>query len=344
MQTVERRKMDSVLLAFRKIRQKSHLGLADFARAVVEQLKFICDYSGCAILLVEGGLARTIAHEGITGHDMGIDIRIDMATLGALREHQEGLQKSEDNAQDLYGFIPAGRDAKSLICAPIMQSESVAGIIYVDSRTENAFDKEDLYCVDLMAEELSLAIQRSLIEARVGELSKMDALMGCFNRGALEEDLKTEIARSRRYEKKFSLFSLDIDRVATEENCPDKEKEQVLKTWLVRILRRNIRNIDRTYFYEDNKFVVLLPETDKIETITVVSRLIEVLRQTTFQDQSGLIPSRKVTISVGISGYPDDGNSISELLNSAEASLVQARTRGGNRLCVCGEGMAKVEA
>jgi diguanylate cyclase (GGDEF)-like protein len=338
MQMPGRRKMDMVLAAFREIRQNRHLDLMEFAQCILQQLKPICEPSGCSITLIEGGKARTIAQEGMSGHACGIEIRVDTSALGVLRNQQEGLQANDVSNSPLSGLMPAGREVGSALCVPVMQGEVVVGLVYLDSVNEDAFDQEDLCCADLMAEELSLALQRSLIAARVSEISKLDSLVGCLSRTALEQDLKTEIARSKRYEKKFSLFFLEIDSLSGDKDASDVKNDQLLRSYLAKIFRRNLRNIDRIYYYENFQFVVMLPETDKIETITVASRLIEIARQGPAEDFEGIDRDRRTTVSIGISGYPDDGNSNGDLLVAAQDALRQAKTEGVNRLCVHGEG------
>jgi len=343
MQLAGRRKMDMVLSVFREIRQHRHLEMLEFAERIVQQIKTVCEPSGCAIMLIEGGKAKYIAHDGMSGHDCGIEIRVDTAALGALRNQQEGLMANHTDDSPLMGLTPAGREAKSTLCVPVMQNDVVVGLLYLDSQNSDAFDWEDLCCVDLMAEEMSLALQRSLIEARVSKLTKMDAMVGCFNRAALEEDLKIEVARSKRYQKQFSLFFLEIDQAADDEDAPDVKTGEVLRSYLVGIFRKNLRNIDRIYYYENRQFVIMLPETDKVEAITVASRLIDVVRQKPLQDIDGVLANERATVSIGISGYTDDGNSNGELLIAAQEALKQAKVEGGNRLCVHGEGSAPVE-
>jgi diguanylate cyclase (GGDEF)-like protein len=242
----------------------------------------------------------------------------------------------------LAGIVPAGRETQAMLCAPVIQSDVVVGLIYMDSDDRDSFDWEDLCCADLMAEELSLAMQRSLIQARVNKLSKMDSLAGCFNRSALDEDLKNEIARSKRYQKQISFFLLEIDSSEALKDDSNEKVTDLLRSYLVGVFRRNIRNIDRIYSYEDKKFVVILPETDKIEAITVASRLIEMVRKKPPLDPDGLLTSQKVTISIGVCGYPEDGNSNGELMNAAMEALRQAESEGGNRLSVHGEGVTPV--
>ncbi len=340
MQMTGRRKMDMVLSAFREIRQNRHLDLLDFANCILQQLQSVCEPTGGAIMLIEGGKAKTIAHEGMSGHACGIEIRVDTAALGALRNTQEGISGNHLDGGPLSGIMPAGREAKSALCVPVMQGEVVVGLIYLDSQDEDAFDQEDRCCIDLMAEELSLSLQRSLIEARVSTLSKMDSMVGCFNRSALEEDLKTEIARSKRYKKQFALFFVEIDLAGENTDESDVETEKMLRSYLAGTIRRNIRNIDRIYYYEEKKFVIMLPETDKVEAITVASRLIEMVRQRPRQELGGALNGRRTSVSIGISGYPDDGNSNGELLIAAQNALRKAQKEGGDRLCVYGEGVA----
>ena len=82
----------------------------------------------------------------------------------------------------------------SLICTPVILSGEVKGIIHLDAAKKSAFDEKDLEFAKLLAKEISIAMERSLIYSQVKDISTRDGLIGCFNRGKFEVDIVADIA------------------------------------------------------------------------------------------------------------------------------------------------------
>jgi diguanylate cyclase (GGDEF)-like protein len=334
--------LKDILSGLRKIRNNRSLTLPDFSQALVSHIRTMLSCSGCAVMLIEGNKSTTIAQEGMVENSM-IETSIEPSVLAVFRQSQESIQENDTSASMLCGLKPAGRCAETVLCSPVIHDEVVVAVIYVDSEAKRVFSQEEVLYVEMIAAELSIAVQRSMVEARVKELSKMDGVTGCLNRNTMDDDVRFEIARANRYDKKFSFCLVEVGGLEVQEGQSDPEEELELLNVVVTSFRRNIRNIDKIYRVERKLFAILLPETDKIEAITVVSRLLEVIEKLSSTADGAVLAAKEISINIGATGYPDDGNSVNDLINAATTAISQAVVKGRNSLCVSGEGEPVLE-
>ena len=164
-----------------------------------------------------------------------------------------------------------------LICVPITVNNEVRGIIHLDSWKKNAFHREDLGLVELLAKEISIAMERCFIYSEILDTSTRDGLTGCFNRRKFDVDITAEIANAKQYEKPLSLFISDIDWFKQYNDFYGHPKGDTLLKKLVFTLSSNIRPLDKVYRYGGEEFAILLPETTKENALSTARRLQKVV-------------------------------------------------------------------
>jgi diguanylate cyclase (GGDEF)-like protein len=91
------------------------------------------------------------------------------------------------------------------------------------------------------------------------------------------------------------------------------------------ILKETTRDVDCAARYGGEEFVVLLPETAARGATETAQRIQERLAR----DE---LVGGKLTLSVGVAQFPEDGESPEELLAGADAALYQAKREGRNRV------------
>jgi len=212
--------------------------------------------------------------------------------------------------------------------------DRVKGIIHLDSFEKNAFDEEDLNFVELLAKETAIAIERSLLYEEIKNLSVIDALTNLFNRRKMEEDLRNELERSKRYTRPLSILMIDIDYFKNYNDFHGHQKGDELLRKIAELLRKNLRAIDKVYRYGGEEFLVMLPEVDKEGALACAERLRRKVEQEPFEGEEQSQPSGKITISIGVASYPLDGDSIEKLIEAADSALYRAKALGRNRVCL----------
>jgi len=118
----------------------------------------------------------------------------------------------------------------------------------------------------------------------------------------------------------------DLDRFkAINDTFGHTAGDQVLKA-VGDYLHGSIRDVDSVGRYGGEEFVMLLPETDKAPARGLSERL----RKGIAAMELGNLP--QITISMGVATFPEDGRTVDELLQKADAALYAAKKKGRNRV------------
>ncbi|MEO0814503.1 MAG: GGDEF domain-containing protein, partial [Myxococcota bacterium] len=99
---------------------------------------------------------------------------------------------------------------------------------------------------------------------------------------------------------------------------------------VARFLRGETRETDRTARYGGDEFVVVAPHTDKTDAMMLGQRLAERLAAEVFT--VGDVEGLKVTASIGVATFPDDGESPETLLEAADRAMYMSKALGRNRV------------
>jgi diguanylate cyclase (GGDEF)-like protein len=207
------------------------------------------------------------------------------------------------------------------------------------------------FCVAFVAAFMMETIRRR--EARLRELVVRDALTGLYNRHYFNYRLNSEIQRAKRYGRSLSLLILDVDDFKKYNDEHGHLAGDALLRSLADILKAHIRRSDDKLSYEvdiacrygGEEFAIILPESvsaqgvvaaerlrRRVETIGAVS-VAERIRKKIEQTQQEKDP---MTVSIGVSSYPEHGVEIDSLIRAADDAMYLAKRRGKNRVVVAG--------
>lgn len=185
-----------------------------------------------------------------------------------------------------------------------------------------------------------LTIKKSFNYPKVVELkvfeeanhfSKCDSLTGLYNRGYFEDSLSGEISRARRYDTEFSILFLDLDDFKkVNDTMGHLAGDYVLKK-VANLIINEKREEDVVARYGGEELVVILPETNKVNTIIKAERI-----RKKIQDMSLIFDGKKIQVSVsgGIATFPQDATEANKLIQCADQALYRAKAEGKNQICL----------
>jgi diguanylate cyclase (GGDEF)-like protein len=154
-----------------------------------------------------------------------------------------------------------------------------------------------------------------------------DVLTGLPNRLLLEDRVSQAMLKSKRSSRPMALIFIDLDRF---KNINDTLGHDVGDQLLVQAAQRGLsvlRDTDTLSRQGGDEFVVVLPELEhRQDAMHVARKILAALCQ------PYLLAGHELTVSgsAGIALYPDDGQTVSELLRKADAAMYRAKEEGRN--------------
>jgi diguanylate cyclase (GGDEF)-like protein len=173
--------------------------------------------------------------------------------------------------------------------------------------------------------------ERQLLEAneRLRYMSQTDGLTGLDNRRHLEQQLDTMFAHAKRLNEPLSCVMCDLDRFKTVNDTYGHQAGDAVLKQFARILRNEVREIDRVGRYGGEEFMLLLPGTVLDAAVTFAERVRKEVESRTFTFDGGTI---KRTASFGVAGWPHPRVvSCDALVRAADDALYVAKETGRNR-------------
>jgi len=170
------------------------------------------------------------------------------------------------------------------------------------------------------------------VNAVLRDLAIRDGLTGLYNHRYFQEVLAMELARSPRHDMSFCLIFLDVDYFKIyNDNQGHLEGDYVLRT-LATILSDSFRKMDLVARYGGEEFVILLPDTSKKEAVRIAEGIRDKIEHYPFKNRETQ-PSGKITVSIGVASFPENGSDALSLIREADKALYLAKNRGKNMVC-----------
>ena len=176
---------------------------------------------------------------------------------------------------------------------------------------------------------LTLVVSR--LRANLQRLSHHDALTGLLNRRAFEENLATQLQRSRRNVERFCVLMLDVDHFKRINDRFGHAVGDTALKHLATVLPERVRSVDRLARVGGEEFVVLLPGQVLSDAVQVGERLRALVAGSPLRNAGVLIP---MTVSIGIAEWGGALEDSSRLLVRADAALYRAKHQGRNQIAV----------
>jgi len=159
-----------------------------------------------------------------------------------------------------------------------------------------------------------------------------DGLTGLYNHRYFQEAVQNELARSDRHNHPCSLIFMDVDFFKQYNDTHGHMAGDRLLHTLGKILTERLRSCAMVARYGGEEFVMLLPETPKEGALVVAEKIRRRIEDHPFPGRDTQ-PDGKVTVSLGVVTFLQDGSNRGTLMQRADQALYQAKQDGRNRVC-----------
>jgi diguanylate cyclase (GGDEF)-like protein len=224
------------------------------------------------------------------------------------------------------------------VCVPMMAQGEALGILYLDNgrsvgtSTMNQLPDSQLRLAKTFAEHIALALANLNLREVLRLQSIRDPLTGLFNRRYMEESLDRELRRAIRNQTSLGVMMMDVDHFKRFNDAFGHEAGDAVLRELARVLKAQFRAEDIACRYGGEEFAMILPEATLEETQQRAEKLRELASRTVAQYRGR--PLDRITLSIGLSCYPEHGLASEALLQAADVALYRAKEEGRNRVVV----------
>jgi diguanylate cyclase (GGDEF)-like protein/PAS domain S-box-containing protein len=275
------------------------------------------------------------------------DIIFTLDTEGYILKFNKGAQKHFGYSQEEIVGKPLAQlfvnetDKRKILTGVLLTGKTIneeipmkvrnGGIILVNmSMSEMKNDNSQIIGLVVTAKDMTdkkrLEMELLKKNEQLSKLAVTDSLTGLYNSRHFYEQVKRELSRLKRNPgRKLSLVMLDIDHF---KQLNDSEGHQMgdhtLKA-LANVIKVCIRkDIDTAYRYGGDEFILLLPDTDKLQARVVTDRI---------QKQYGAFKFGPTSLSMGITeALPTEDDQA--LVRRADEALYTSKREGRNRITV----------
>lgn len=252
---------------------------------------------------------------------------IDMEEVVSYFLHEGSKEIYATRKEDSTFFVRFGirDDVRTIAAIPLLSEKKMVGALVMED-----LPAIDLERVVIMSMQFALEIKKVLLYEKVEELAITDGLTGVYVRRYFLERFNEELKRSQRYDFNFAFLMIDIDNFKKRNDTYGHLVGDVILKEIARILKESVREIDLVSRYGGEEFSILLPETDRTGAKLVAERIRERISANVFKAYDEKL---NLTVSIGVSVYPEDTDDWKELIEHADAALYVAKRSGKNVVC-----------
>ncbi|HZT91161.1 MAG TPA: diguanylate cyclase [Gaiellaceae bacterium] len=176
-----------------------------------------------------------------------------------------------------------------------------------------------------------LLIHRSLSIPQLQAEARVDPKTGLYNARHFAVVMQEELGRAQRFQRPMSLIMADLDLLRDINNTYGHLAGDAVLRGIAQVFREELRHYDVPARFGGEEFSILLPETPPEQAYEIADRIRRTIAARLFEVETSSEPIR-ATISMGVAGFPRDGEDMNELVHQADLAVYRAKLQGRNRV------------
>lgn len=225
---------------------------------------------------------------------------------------------------------------ESILAAPMILHGDIYGMVSAQSYQPNAYDKEDLYLLEVLASHAAIAIENARLFDSIQHLANTDPLTNILNRRRFFELAEVEFAAAETANQPLSVILLDVDDFKQFNDRHGHLAGDTVLTLTAETCKACLRADDILGRMGGEEFIVALPNTRLDDALEVADRLRLAIQSAEFNTGPYANSSNDpaVTVSVGVAAYEQTCKSLDLLLDRADKAMYKAKNAGRNQVRV----------
>jgi len=237
----------------------------------------------------------------------------------------------EDAAHELCDMSLINLGITEFAAVPLRGKNHVVGVLLVDNiTTKKSITDADVRRIMMLANHAGLALENAKTYSEVVITSQQDSLTKLWNHGHFQRLLQEAVKDAKLRKNDLSLIVFDLDDFKSYNDSYGHQAGDRALENISQMSETVMRRLDNLARYGGEEFVAVLPSTAKSEAIKLADRLRDIIEKGTADASWANGASRKITVSVGVSSFPEDAEDKDKLIYCADGALYEAKRSGKN--------------
>lgn len=275
----------------------------------------------CTICIFEenqGGVRYLVTNE--KREDLLDSIR-SMALNYLEREH--GLSE-KILVREVNGFAPVTR----ISFTPVVKNKYLMGVIITGHTQDNLFDGEDVRFLEIICNQISMAIENAKLYEKVNNMANTDFLTGLYNRTYFFSRFDSIIANIGE-DKLLAVSMFDIDNFKNVNDRYGHDFGDIVLIGMAKVIKNMIRKDDVFARYGGEEFILIMQNITTEKANERLNQIREAIQESIFEHNGTML---SITVSVGVAYFSKNNDTQDTIIKKADLALYRAKKNGKNRI------------
>ena len=271
------------------------------------------------LIYISDAQSKSICNENIVNDD-----------AQKCRAHRTGSNVISTEFQDLCKTCVA--DDKHYICLPFNINEDASLLLSITSKDKSDIAKFTSFIPSIKnyLEAAKPVIESRILMEKLHDTSLRDGMTNLYNRRFLEEFIDQVMSQAKREDVNYHLLMLDVDFFKMVNDTYGHDIGDIVIIALAKVLKENTREADLAIRYGGEEFVVMLHNATDEGALQVAQKIHSEFGKLIFD--VGVNDKLQKTVSIGMSKFPSDGDTIWKCIKFADTALYEAKNTGRNKI------------
>ncbi|MEE8538092.1 MAG: sensor domain-containing diguanylate cyclase, partial [Acidobacteriota bacterium] len=217
-----------------------------------------------------------------------------------------------------------------LVVCPLIHDNQVLGAISLYADESQNYSDDHFRILDIIGKLAAGAIHNARVFEQTQENALTDALTGLPNSRYLHMQFEQELSKAKRYQHSLAVLAMDLEEFkAVNDRLGHYAGDQLLIE-VSNTLKHQLRGGDTVARYAGDEFIAILPMIERQEAMLMIERLQGAIDKLCFR-LPGSSTTMRVGISIGVSFFPDDGETLETLMIKADRLMYRNKAARGKK-------------
>ena len=323
----------------------SSLNLSDTVTLVANKLRAIVPFDTCVIYLVDDPSGKAIAAH-VVGEEVEVfkrrRINIGDGITGWVIANSRSMCNASPDL-DLVG-IPEEvvKRFRGVLVSPLQREDGAFGAISLYSQCRTSYSSEHVRLLESVCQHASSALNNALTYEKTRESALIDPLTELPNARGFYMMLEQRLAECQRMNREpLAVICMDIDDFKVVNDQYGHSIGDRLLASVAGVVRRELRQMDILTRYAGDEFVAIMPMASTKMAASISERMRNAVEEQLFSVRTGTMVG--LGVSVGVSCFPEDGETSEELLSAAARRMQHDKNARKTVLTVAGARLSSID-